>query len=46
MLGEAAELFVALLPVHLLEQHPVCLLRADSSLWYLEKVPDQSTGHD
>ena len=29
MLGKAAELFVALVPVHLLDQHPIWLLRAD-----------------
>ena len=37
MLGEAVELFVPLLPVHLLKQHPIWLLRAELSPWYLEK---------
>ena len=42
MLGEVAELFVALMPVHLLEQHPFQLLKAEPSPWYLERVTDQS----
>ena len=44
MLGEAAELFFALLSVHQLNQHPIWLLIADPSLQYLEVIPDQSTG--
>ena len=43
MLGEAAKLFVALLPVHLPVQDPFQLLKADPYLWYLEKVPEKST---
>ena len=43
MLGEAAELFVTLLPVHLLKQHRVWLFKANPSLQHLEKVPDWST---
>ena len=38
--GEAAELFVALLPVHLLQQHLFQLLKTDQSPNYLEKVTD------
>ena len=40
VLGEMAELFAGLLTVHLLEQHPIWLFRADSPLWYLGEVPD------
>ena len=35
MLGEMDELFPGLLPVHLPEQHPIQLLRADQPLQYL-----------
>ena len=38
MLG-VAELSATLLPVHLLKQHPFQLLKADPSLWYIEKEP-------
>ena len=34
MLEDAAELFAALLPVHLPKQHPIWLLRADPYLQY------------
>ena len=41
-IGEVAELSTALLPVHLLEQYPLQLLKAYPSLQYLEEVPDQN----
>ena len=44
MLREAAELSATLLPVHLLEQHPFQLWKADPSLQYHEKVSDLTAG--
>ena len=44
LLGEAAELFVALLPVHQLEQHPFWLLKADMSLQYLRGYLTRAMG--
>ena len=40
--GEAVKLSAALLPVHLLKQHPFQLWKADPSLQYHQKVSDLS----